>query len=136
MCMSLPPPAGQGILHCGEFCGLQWDTGDGCAPLADILRVHEWAYVRGLQRASAALPDDPAVVGRLDADTAISSGTYRAALVAAGAVCRAVDAVMAGKVGHIPAVCAHRATTGLKSQLKVSVGEGQRSVKFAVTTVR
>lgn len=60
--------------------------------------MHEWSYVRGLQRACAGLPEEASAVGSLDADTAISAGTFRAALVAAGAVCRAVDRVMAGEV--------------------------------------
>lgn len=66
-----------------------------------MAQVHEWSYVRGLQRACGVLPVEASAVGRLDADTAISAGTFRAALVAAGAVCRAVDRVMAGEVGHL-----------------------------------
>ena len=37
-------------------------------------------------------------MGHLDGDTAISAGTFGAALSAAGAVCRAVDRVIAGEV--------------------------------------
>ena len=42
--------------------------------------------------------DGAARVGHLDGDTAISAGTFGAALAAAGAVCRAVDRVVAGEV--------------------------------------
>lgn len=44
------------------------------------------------------LPDDPSVVGHLDGDTAVSHGTFAAALAAAGAVCAAVDQLMRGEV--------------------------------------
>ena len=91
-----------GILRSGEFAALRWDETDAAAPLGDVLRVHEWSYVRGLQAACAAIPDDPAAMGHLDADTAISHGTFSAALVAAGCVCRAIDQVMAGQVGPEP----------------------------------
>lgn len=93
-------PAGAGILRTAEFAErLQWQEQARPAPLADILRVHEWAYVRQLQRLCAAIPDDPAAIGQLDGDTAVSHGTFRAALVAAGAVCDAVDQVVSGQVG-------------------------------------
>jgi hypothetical protein len=45
------------------------------------------------------LPDDPEAIGHLDGDTAVSRGTFAAALAAAGATCTAVDAVVTGKVG-------------------------------------
>lgn len=63
-----------------------------------MLRVHDWMYVRSLRDFCAALPDDPAVTGNLDGDTAVSHGTFPAALAAAGAVCHAVDRIMAGEV--------------------------------------
>lgn len=54
---------------------------------------------------SAALPEDgPGAIGHLDGDTAISQGTFGAALAAAGAVCRAVDAVLTGQVFESPAM--------------------------------
>lgn len=48
------------------------------------------------------IPDTPADVSHLDPDTAVSRGTWPAGLAAAGAVCRAVDAVMRGEVGTAP----------------------------------
>jgi len=65
------------------------------APLADIAcieRVHDSGYV------AATLASEPAE-GRihLDPDTAMSTGSAEAALRAAGALCAAVDAVVAGE---------------------------------------
>lgn len=41
--------AEEGILRSSEFAHLQWDERDRLAPLSDILRVHEWNYVRKIQ---------------------------------------------------------------------------------------
>lgn len=71
--------------------------------MADILRVHEWSYVRSLQHMCATIPDIPAVVGHLDGDTAISNGTFQAALVAVGGICNAVDRVVQGEVSILAA---------------------------------
>lgn len=61
----------------------------------DICRVHPEAYVDALATAAPAS-------GRvqLDADTAMNSGTWEAAMRAAGAACEAVDRVMAGDAGN------------------------------------
>ena len=69
--------------------------------MADILRVHDWSYVRSIQHLCASIPADPAVVGHLDGDTAISHGTFDAALVAVGGICNAVDQVVTGKVSPL-----------------------------------
>ena len=116
-----------GILRGHDFKDLRWDTGSACASIGDVLRVHEWSYVRDLQNTCAVLassgatdtgapsgpggngrvegaplPDSvaakPEAIGHLDGDTAISGGSFRAALAAAGAVIQAVDSVMAGEV--------------------------------------
>ncbi|MEJ0068362.1 MAG: histone deacetylase family protein [Pseudomonadota bacterium] len=71
------------------------------AELAQIARVHPIEYVEDLL---AAMPDQGYV--RIDADTVASPGTREAALRAAGAVCAAVDAVMAGEAQN--AFCAVR----------------------------
>ena len=42
--------AGRGILRGREFEWLRWEGGPLRAALADVLRVHEWAYVRALQQ--------------------------------------------------------------------------------------
>jgi len=71
------------------------------AALDQIARVHPRDYVEELL---AAIPDRGYV--RIDADTIASPGTGEAALRAAGAVCAAVDAVMAGDARN--AFCAVR----------------------------
>jgi acetoin utilization deacetylase AcuC-like enzyme len=103
--------AERGILRSAEFAALRWDAAPARAGIADVLRVHEWAYVRDLQSlcASLAAPVEAdgqqgaslgnARIGHLDGDTALSAGSFRAALAAAGAVLRAVDRVVAGEVG-------------------------------------
>lgn len=52
------PHAGTGVLYGREFDGLlRWRTaGVRPAPLADVLRVHEWSYIAGLQRACEVRP--------------------------------------------------------------------------------
>ena len=74
------------------------------APLAErseLCRVHPEAHVAAIE---AAIPVSGLV--SLDADTHVMSGSLTAALRAVGAVCAAVDAVMAGEVGN--AFCAIR----------------------------
>ena len=77
--------------------------------LATALPVRRRGRRRGapgrsvLQAQSEALPEGGAgAIGHLDGDTAISRGTFAAALAAAGSVCRAVDAVVAGQVSVAP----------------------------------
>jgi acetoin utilization deacetylase AcuC-like enzyme len=60
-----------------------------------VLRVHPQAYYDALEEAS---PHQGLV--RLDADTAMSPGTFEAALRGVGGACRAVDEVMPGRVGN------------------------------------
>ena len=67
-----------------------------------LLRSHDAALVRGV----LSLNIEPGQFARIDADTAMSSGSREAALRAAGAVTEAVDQVMAGHVGN--AFCAVR----------------------------
>ncbi len=74
------------------------------APLAEraqIERVHDPAYVRAVLEA---IPRSGRV--GLDPDTIVSPGSGEAALRAAGAICGAVDAVVAGEVRN--AFCAVR----------------------------
>lgn len=98
---------GRGCLWQAEFeKRVEWAGPVAPAAMADILRVHEWNYVRGLQAACASIPDLPSCIGRLDGDTAISHRTFLAARVAAGSVCEAVDKVVAGEARN--AFCAVR----------------------------
>ncbi len=74
------------------------------APLgdeADILRCHPQPYI---DKVKAAIPAEGWV--SLDADTHVSPGSLNAALRGVGAVCQAVDLVMAGEVAN--AFCATR----------------------------
>ncbi|PSC72014.1 histone deacetylase [Micractinium conductrix] len=98
---------GWGILRTSEFTpSLRWDEASKRAALGDILRVHDWNYVRRIQMVCDSLPDKPDAIGQLDGDTAVSRRTFAASLAAAGSVCAAVDEVMAGKVAN--AFCAVR----------------------------
>ena len=87
-------------LEAPEFAGLERRE----APRAEkqqILRVHPEAYVDAV---FDAVPDSGHA--GLDADTVLSPGSGEAALRAVGALCAAVDAVMAGEAGN--AFCAVR----------------------------
>lgn len=87
-----------GSLRTVDFIrSLQWDEKPKKAPMADILRVHDWAYVLKLRNASESITSSPTDIRHLDGDTAISHGTFRAALAAVGAVCHAIDQVVMGK---------------------------------------
>jgi acetoin utilization deacetylase AcuC-like enzyme len=81
-----------------------WQQLDVVAPVEataeQLAGVHELAYVRAIERASAEGPTT------LDADTGVVPGSYRAAALAAGGACLAVDRVMSG--GTRAAFCAVR----------------------------
>jgi len=71
-----------------EFSCLEWREAPA-ASREQITRVHSARYVDSVYRS---IPDSGRV--QLDSDTVLSSGTWLAALHAAGAVCAAVDAVV------------------------------------------
>ena len=82
------------VLDHFDETGLAADLDLRTAPLAtraDLARIHQDAYLDHLQRLSPA-----AGLVALDADTALSPGSLRAAQLAAGAATAAVDAVLAG----------------------------------------
>jgi acetoin utilization deacetylase AcuC-like enzyme len=87
-------------LSAAEFAGLDRREAPRAA-LDDIARVHPRGYIDAVL---AAIPASGHA--GLDADTIVSPGSGEAALRAAGAVCAAVDAVMAGEAGN--AFCAVR----------------------------
>lgn len=98
---------GVGILRTKDFEGaIRWDERPRRAALGDILRVHDWAYVRKIQAVCEKIPDDPSDIGHLDGDTAISHRTFAAALAAAGATTHAVDELMVRRARN--AFCAVR----------------------------
>eukprot|EP00958_Prasinococcus_capsulatus_P001345 scaffold115_cov304-Prasinococcus_capsulatus_cf.AAC.39 len=87
-----------GVLRSSLFNQCIWAEAQR-AELADVLRVHEFSYVKQVQLHCAALGRsmDPEATGHLDGDTSISMGTFNAAMYAAGSVCQAVDYVMEGQ---------------------------------------
>jgi acetoin utilization deacetylase AcuC-like enzyme len=87
-------------LNAGEFDALERREAPA-AEIDQIARVHPRSYV---ERILAAVPESGFV--QLDPDTAVCPRSGEAALRAAGAVCAAVDDVMAGKAGN--AFCAVR----------------------------
>jgi acetoin utilization deacetylase AcuC-like enzyme len=70
------------------------------ATIEQLAAVHDADYVRAVERASA---EGPTV---LDSDTGVVPGSYRAASLAAGGACLAVDRVMSGEAAA--AFCAVR----------------------------
>lgn len=72
------------------------------APLAseeDLLRCHPARYLERLRQAAPGAGPGEDIV-QIDPDTWMSPGTMTAALRAAGGVCAAVDAVLAGEVAN------------------------------------
>ena len=61
------------------------------ASLDSLARVHDRAYIEAIRRACERAPV------RLDPDTGVSPGSWRAALLSAGGALLACDAVLAGK---------------------------------------
>lgn len=51
--------AGCGILRSSEFASAQWRFDVEALPLADLLRVHDWNYVRSVRQECSAIPDTP-----------------------------------------------------------------------------
>ncbi len=93
------------------------------APLAaldQLARVHPRDFVEGMLSAlPGAQPDGVEQPLAIDTDTIASTGTKEAALRAAGAVCAAVDAVMAGEASN--AFCAVR-PPGHHAEARQSMG--------------
>lgn len=87
-------------LEAPDFEALEWREAPR-ATVEQIARIHPQAFVEQLL---AAVPESGLVAA--DADTILSPGSGEAALRAAGAVCAAVDAVMAGEAKN--AFCAVR----------------------------
>lgn len=78
-----------GILHAAEFdpqARTEWMVGAPKAELGDLMRVHDFDYLRRIEAVCARLPPGPYAIGHLDGDTAVSRESWEAALRAAGAV--------------------------------------------------
>ena len=85
---------GRGILYSTEFGSrVAWCRDSPLAPLADVTKVHDWAYLRKVKAACSQVANVPSAIGHLDGDTAISHATFVAALAGAGAVTHAIDQV-------------------------------------------
>eukprot|EP01138_Halocafeteria_seosinensis_P012190 gb/GECG01012458.1/.p1 GENE.gb/GECG01012458.1/~~gb/GECG01012458.1/.p1 ORF type:complete len:801 (+),score=102.21 gb/GECG01012458.1/:1-2403(+) len=106
-----PPPENQerlrtlvsqrGILRSPQFSGLSWNADAQRASISDILRIHEYSYVRKLLEACEQCPPGSHGVVSLDGDTTVSRGTWEAAQYAAGSVCKAVDMCMSGATENV-----------------------------------
>ena len=93
-----------GTLRTTEFAEV---TMDGAAPrcaMGDVLRVHEYAYVRKIEALCNSLEGE--TLGSLDPDTTVSAASFEAAMHAAGAVCEAVRRVCEGERRNV--FCATR----------------------------
>lgn len=90
--------------------------------MADVLKVHDWAYVLKLKNATECIDDPQRDIRHLDGDTTISGGTFDAALAAAGAVCHAVDEVISGRAKNsfcpVPSPGAPRGTAWCGAESK------------------
>jgi acetoin utilization deacetylase AcuC-like enzyme len=95
----LTSPDHGGILTATEFSQPEylWENDPPKAKMSDVLRVHEWHYIRHVQEVCDTLSDhadDVDGIGSLDGDTQISRFTFDAAFTAAGASILGVDKVM------------------------------------------
>jgi acetoin utilization deacetylase AcuC-like enzyme len=89
-----------GILRSSDInSNLQWVEEAKSATMSDILRVHEWSYIRQIQAKCETIGEDPeeeSGIDSIDGDTTMSRNTFKAAMHAAGAVCHAVELVVKG----------------------------------------
>ena len=119
--------SGKGVLRSPEFNSLNWMKNSSEAAISDILRVHEYSYIRKLTRVCEQCDTDPNCVVSLDDDTAVSKyvvndkiivtilwvcirflvlffvrrDSWDAAKSSAGAVCKAVDLCMKGEASNV-----------------------------------
>lgn len=97
-------------MHCAGMPRYRWESNPPQVHMADILRVHSWPYIQRIQQtidAAAAKElllggaaegvQSPPVLMHIDADTAVSAGTWDAACYAAGSVIKATQEVIAGQ---------------------------------------
>lgn len=81
-----------GSLKTLEFSNLRFVDSVAPCPLADVLRVHDWAYIKKLIDLTSSVPANS--MAKLDkGDTNVTSESWRAALKASGAVVQALDLV-------------------------------------------
>eukprot|EP00743_Colponemidia_sp_Colp-15_P001992 GILK01002165.1.p1 GENE.GILK01002165.1~~GILK01002165.1.p1 ORF type:complete len:1017 (+),score=168.44 GILK01002165.1:92-3142(+) len=97
-----------GLFLQDEFVdSLLWLSEYDSCPLGDIVKVHDYNYIKMLQQKCAKLESAAnQTLINLDGDTCLSKGSWTAALKAAGAVIAAVDQVVGGNCRN--AFCAVR----------------------------
>ena len=95
----------RGILRASEFSGVDVVSEVRPATMADVLRVHEYPYVRKIQRICERIPAwhtaPNGARDTIDGDTEVCKDSFQAALCAAGAVVEAVDRVVAGSAERV-----------------------------------
>lgn len=95
-----------GTLRGKEFSELNVEYVSEVKPAAwvDILRCHEYAYLKKVQKICDQLPDIrmlPRAIGTIDGDTAVCSQSFNAALAAAGATIEAVEKIISGETKKV-----------------------------------
>ena len=96
--------ATNGTLRAKEFKDVEYVSEVEPAAWVDILRCHEYAYLKKVQKACERLPDVrilPQAIGTIDGDTAVCSQSFNAALAAAGATIEAVERVVSGETDRV-----------------------------------
>lgn len=76
------------------------------AKLADILRVHDYRYIKNVMQKCKMLQESEDVLAKYDRDSMLSADSWQAALLATGSLIEAVDRVMSGEFRN--AFCAIR----------------------------
>ncbi|KAF8822347.1 histone deacetylase HDAC5 [Cardiosporidium cionae] len=99
-----------GIFRSDAFNWLEWEDNPKNVRLSDILRVHDWGYLKKLRNRVAEVDQAWCEGGRepalADGDTPVTPHSWDAALSAAGSVIAATDAVCSGACRN--AFCAVR----------------------------
>lgn len=95
-----------GTLRGKDFKSLNVEYVSEVEPAAwvDVLRCHEYAYLKKVQRICDKLPDIrmvPRAIGTIDGDTAVCSQSFNAALSAAGATIEAVERIVSGETNKV-----------------------------------
>ena len=92
-----------GTLRAADFSespNVSIDTTESPAQMVDVLRCHEYNYIKKVQKICESLPDvriHSGAIGTIDGDTTVCSHSFHAALCAAGAAIKAVDAIVIGE---------------------------------------
>ena len=85
-----------GALRSRKFAaGTEWCEEAPRAAIGDVLRVHDYTYLKGVEAACESVAGEGAVKN-LDDDTTVSRSSFEAAMRAAGGVCHAIDRVCGG----------------------------------------